>query len=65
MSGETRHDLSCALRPGDCRHDVEAIAYCVICGGALKGSPHLDTCSERCFHALLERQRRNRERGVR
>jgi len=38
--------------------DMEAITRCVICGKTLAFlRKHVDTCGERCYKTLLERQR--------
>jgi predicted nucleic acid-binding Zn ribbon protein len=36
----------------------EPESRCVVCGKVLRaGRTHVDTCGERCFRALLKRQR--------
>lgn len=38
--------------------DMREIVRCVICGRGLRPKrKHVDTCGERCFKLLLERQR--------
>jgi len=38
--------------------DMKDIRRCVICGKNLKtGRDHVDTCGERCYQALLKKQR--------
>lgn len=57
-----RHDLKCALRPGECRHTVAEMKTCVICGGDASRSVHVDTCGEACFKRLMIMQREERAR---
>ena len=45
--------------------DMRDIYRCVICGRDLPVvRPHVDTCGERCYKKLLERQRRELARGI-
>jgi len=53
------HTIACVLA-GPCLHERKNVHNCVMCAKKLElQRDRLDTCSERCFQALLERQRAN------
>ena len=55
------HSLEHALSPAEtnCRHLMQEISVCVICGKSLKTTrKDIDTCGKRCLKTLLNLQRR-------